>query len=35
MEWVDRIPWQLVALSGLVGLAVLLRYVELRSGGDL
>ncbi len=35
MGAVDRIPWQVVALAGLVGFLVLVRYVELRTRGAL
>lgn len=27
--WVDRIPWQITAASGVIGLLVLVRSVEL------
>jgi ElaB/YqjD/DUF883 family membrane-anchored ribosome-binding protein len=30
MEWVDRLPWQLVAAAGVVGFLTLLRYVQIR-----
>jgi hypothetical protein len=32
---VDRIPWQVVALAGLVGFLVLVRYTQLRMTGRL
>lgn len=35
IEKVDAIPWQLVALSGLIGFLVLVRYVQLRTNGRL
>lgn len=35
VRWVDRIPWQVVSLAGLVGALVLARYVELRAGSHL
>jgi len=33
IERVDEIPWQIIALSGLIGFLVLIRYVHLRSAG--
>lgn len=32
---VDVIPWQVVALSGLIGFLVLVRYVHLRMEGGI
>lgn len=32
-EFVDRIPWQLVAAAGFVGFLVLVRYVQIRAAG--
>lgn len=32
-EWVDRIPWQIVAISGLLGCLVLVRYIHIQLGG--
>jgi len=33
IERVDEIPWQVIALSGLIGFLVLVRYVQMRSAG--
>lgn len=35
MERVDAIPWQVVALAGLIGFLVLLRYLSLHLKGEL
>lgn len=35
IEKVDAIPWQVVALAGLIGFLVLVRYVHLRTTGGV
>lgn len=30
IELVDRIPWQVVAVSGIIGTLVLLRYIHIQ-----
>lgn len=29
---IDRIPWQIIALAGLIGFLTLVRYIHIQTG---